>query len=738
MPTAARSALILFAVAAAAIGQGSESSRPAGTADYGPYITGTVEIPAPSKQIAMKGVSIRLAGAGGKAMLCFDTDLLRVAGAWVGDVTLPGGRDGIEGQSKAVGPVKFATKPGPGWAGPNGFTDPRAKTQGPLPREWAKWKGIYLHERRVVLSYSVGQAEVLELPASEDGALFARNFAITGSGTLTLLVCEQDGASGAVSGGVATLKAGETAICVGLVGAPAAAALAVDGTRVLLRVPAGGKPFQLAVWSGPVAESAGFPAMLAASKVVDPTPLTKGGPARWKDPISVQGQPGADNAAYTVDTVPVPFDNPWKAYMRLTGIDFFKDGDRCAVSTMDGDVWVVSGLGGALATCTWKRYATGLYQPLDVKIVDDQVYCIGRDQITRLKDLDGDGEADFHENFNNDCPVTANYHEFALGLQTDAQGNFYYNKGSNLGKWSTAFHGCVVKVSKDGSTSEVYATGLRAPNGNGMGPNGEYSSSDNQGNWMPACRLNLVTGPGKFLGMVSTSHRTPDPTDYDKPLCWLPMKSDNSSGGQAWSTTDLWGPFKNRMVHLSYGHCTLFLVVTQDVGGLLQGGVVRFPLAFKSGILRARFHPKDGQLWTVGMKGWQTDAAKTGSLNRVRYTGKPVSMPTSLSVAAGAITIGFTAKLDPESASKAENFSIQHWDYQWTGAYGSPDFKPGSKEKGREPLAVTATKLSADGMSVTLSCAVKPVMQMLITIKAKAADGTPIDYEIANTVHKVP
>ena len=60
----------------------------------------------------------------------------------------------------------------------------------------------------------------------------------------------------------------------------------------------------------------------------------------------------------------------------------------------------------------------------------DKIYVLGRDQITRLHDLNNDGEADFYENFNNDTVVTPNYHEFCLDLQTDSKGNFYFSKGS--------------------------------------------------------------------------------------------------------------------------------------------------------------------------------------------------------------------------------------------------------------------------------------------------------------------
>ena len=71
----------------------------------------------------------------------------------------------------------------------------------------------------------------------------------------------------------------------------------------------------------------------------------------------------------------------------------------------------------------------GLFHPLGLKIVDDEILVLGRDQITRLHDLNKDGEADLYENFNNDVQVTPNFHEFAFELQTDPQGNFYFSKG---------------------------------------------------------------------------------------------------------------------------------------------------------------------------------------------------------------------------------------------------------------------------------------------------------------------
>ena len=47
------------------------------------------------------------------------------------------------------------------------------------------------------------------------------------------------------------------------------------------------------------------------------------------------------------------------------------------------------------------------------------------------------------------------------------------------------------------------------------------------------------------------------------------------------------------------------LVMTDETGGVTQGGVVRFPLSFASGIMRARFNPRDGQLYvSSGLGHW--------------------------------------------------------------------------------------------------------------------------------------
>ena len=128
--------------------------------------------------------------------------------------------------------------------------------------------------------------------------------------------------------------------------------------------------------------------------------LLEPGPARWFPELKTVGQRGLDTDVLAVDTLTVPYDNPWKALMFFAGVDFTPDG-AAYVCTIHGDVWRVTGIDDKLRELRWKRFATGLFQPLGLKVRDGQVFVLGRDQITRLHDLNGDGEADFYENFCN-------------------------------------------------------------------------------------------------------------------------------------------------------------------------------------------------------------------------------------------------------------------------------------------------------------------------------------------------
>lgn len=717
-----------------------------------------------------KGIAVKL-GSNGEASQLFDTELVRMAGGWTGGwverrgVTFDGGHGGNPKPANGAN-LFFQTNPGPTWSKGDDLKDPRKISSGPgaatiplgpLPKEWAKYRGLYLHGDNVVFAYTVGEASLLEMPALEkagDVALLTRTFNVLTSGAPSTLVL-----SDAPEGAVATLE-GEVAISpndaknpdmrtvIGLVGAPAGAKLQAEGNRVTLKLPAFTKAsaFKVVYAKGPSADAAALTAAIkAAPKAADLAPFTKGGPGHWKETVKVKGVLGQPNPnfPYVVDDLQVPLENPYKSGIRIGGLDFFKDG-RVAFCTWNGDVWIGKGIDSDLASIEWQRYATGLFQALGLKIVDDQVYVLGRDQITRLHDVNSDGEADLYENFNNDFQVTPAFHEFAFGLDVDSQGNFYSAKGGPVKQGGRGWEplsdhsGCIFKISKDGQKFEIFATGVRAPNGIGMGPNDEVSNGDNEGTWVPADYIH-ISKQGDFIEVPDLAHKPTPPTAPGAHICWIPKDMCNSNGGQVWVTSDKWGPLKGQMLYLSYGQSSLFSVLQERVGEIPQGGVVRFPLTFASGLSRARFNPVDGQLYVSGLKGWQTNAARDGAIQRVRYTGGTLTMQNSIHFTDKGIRIDFTSPLDSTTAAEAANYSVIQYNYLWSSNYGSDKYKvSAANQKGTEPLPVTAVTLSPDKKSVFLEIAgLKPVMQIEVKMNIKTAAGTPVPERIAATINTV-
>ncbi len=710
-----------------------DSGAPYDKMDYGPFVQATIKVD--ENNVTNKGIAIKV-GKDHAGTVCFDTELLRYAGGWTGGFLDNHGVafDGAHGVNPGPdGDVVFQSPAIVGFAaGIEPKSDPRGKPYGPLPREWGRYKGLYLNGDRTVVSYTVGDREILETPtlvmAGESG-VFLRTIHVEASDKPTLLLVANEDAA------VAVLLS------------PGLEQKAANGARWAI-IPANSKAMTHRIAVFPQAAER-FAKKLVAQDEVDKAPdltkLTQGGPARWTKPVETKGELGKDDAAYTVDTLTAPEENPYHSWLRFGGLDFFSDG-RAAVSTWSGDVWIVSGIDDKLEHLKWKRFATGLFQPLGLRIVNDQIYVLGRDRITRFTDSNKDGEADFYENFNSDCQVTPSFHEFAFDLQTDSAGNFYFAKagpvrpGGQGWEIRSDHNGCVLKVSKDGLKFEVFATGVRAPNGMGIGPGDVITVGDNEGTWTPACRLSIVH-KGSFLGVVDLSKKDPVPTAYDPPICFLPHGDvDNSSGGQVWVTSDKWGPFTNRLLHMSYGTCSLFLVSYEMLDGVPQGGVIRFPLQFAAGICRARIGPKDQQVYVAGLRGWQTTAVKDAALQRVRYTGKAVKMPSTFSIKPKGVEITFTTPLDSVSAVDANNYSVEQWNLHWSGDYGSAEYSLADpKEKAHDPVEVTKAELSADQKTVLLTLEdVKPVMQMKIQMKVKTADGTAMDYSIYNTINKVP
>ena len=473
---------------------------------------------------------------------------------------------------------------------------------------------------------------------------------------------------------------------------------------------------------------------LPKSEPIDLEQYTQGGKPRWPEKVTTQIETTYDDV-FAVDRLTLPNFNPWNAQVRATGIDFFADNKRMAVCTWDGDCWIAEGIDQDQGKLTWQRIASGMFQPLGLKIVDEQIYITCRDQMVILRDLNGDNETDFYECFNNDHQVTEHFHEFAMGLQRDDEGNFYYAKSGRHAKRAVVpHHGTLLKVSPDGKKTEIIANGFRAANGVCLNPDGSFFVTDQEGHWNPKNRINWVT-PGGFYGNMYSFTDVVDSSDdaMSQPLCWITNAFDRSPAELLWVPKDAWGPFAGKLLNLSYGYGKIFVVPHELINNQLQGGMCQLPVPdFASGLVRGRFHPTRKDLYVCGMFSWAGSRHAPGCFNRVRYNGKPAHLPIELKARQQRIELTLSHALNRKSAEDVANYKIKAWDLRRTPNYGS-------KHYNERELSVDAASLGADGKTVTLAIPkLAPTWCMSIKYDLVGSKGREFRGEIHNSIHNIP
>jgi len=447
--------------------------------------------------------------------------------------------------------------------------------------------------------------------------------------------------------------------------------------------------------------------------------LLEGGPALYPQELTTHGELG-DALPYAIDTLPLPHDNPWKALLFPSGIGFFPDG-RIAFSTLHGDVWVGKPDGPELATITWRRHASGLHQPLGLMVIDGLVHVMGRDQLTALHDLDGDGEADFYQRISAAHQTSSGGHDYVTGLQRDSQGRWYFVSG-NQG---------LCRISADGQQLEVLATGLRNPNGLAISPDGTTILTNVQeGDWTPASAI-CEAIPGGHFGAGGPR---PGPLGYLPPLLYLPRGADNSCGGQAHIDSSSWGPVKDSWIHLSAGYGTHFLMLRDSVDGQPQAAALALPGEFLSGALRARFSPVDGQLYVAAAQGWGNYGTSDGALHRVRFTGQdqPYPYPIAWEARDNGVLLRFADPI-PEALADPATWFAQAWNYIYGPAYGSPEMSPSQPDTpGHDPITITSAHRLEQGRTLFLEMPqLQPVHQLHLH-----ADHSP-RIELFATIHRL-
>jgi glucose/arabinose dehydrogenase len=680
--------------------------------DVGQFLSSILR--APNGTIT-KGISIKV-GEHNEGAVCYDTGLVNLRAAWTGKfLEFDPARFGIINGPKIGGELQFLAPAKTGWH--------NAK---PV------YRGLFLNGKRLVLSYLVDDAKILESPWHEQN-IFTRTFELGASKQLQkLTVAEKNGSRASLTDingiQIAVLEKDGKILAAATLG-DSKPVLSFENESVVLEFPARNKTRSCKLFIAEIPESEinRFAALVKKSSAPENLQrLATAGQPRWREKIFTKGQVAFPTEPYVIDTITVPYDNPYKALMFFSGVDFFKNGDA-AICTIHGDVWVVSGINDKLEKISWKRFATGLFQPLGLKIVNNEVHVIGRDQITILHDANHDGEADFYENFFNQITTSENGHDFVTCLETDSVGNFYYVDPSG-----------VHRISKNGEKSETLATGFRNPNGMSVSPRGVITVTPQEGHWTPTSAICEVK-PGGYYGFGGPQITTERPLGYDAPLCWIPRMIDNSSASQVWVTSDKWGPLKDQMLSLSFGRCSMMLVLRETVEGRAQGGVVPLRQRFLSGAMRGTFRENDGQLYVVGSLGWSTSATREGSFQRVRYTGKKIYLPTGLNIFADGIRLSFSESLDRATAEDVGSYGVEQWNYRYSKDYGSKEYSVRlPDEVGHDAVDLKSARLSSDGHSVFLEIPnLQPVMQMQIKYNVNSAEGKTLRGEIFNTINQL-
>jgi|694.fasta_scaffold61092_2 putative heme-binding domain-containing protein len=431
---------------------------------------------------------------------------------------------------------------------------------------------------------------------------------------------------------------------------------------------------------------------------------------KWKKVADESGRDGLPPAGpaipakvalggYVMEAIPMPF-----RACRPSDIAFAEDGTLYLIAMTEGQVWRTRlPPPGEPERVTWQRFATGLCHPIGIQVVDGRVYVAQKPEITELIDRDGDGSADHYRTVATGWGLSTGWHEYCFGLAVDGgknlwvalnTGNFWTHPGLvNLGRW----RGAILRVEHGSERLEAVATGCRTPNGIARGPGNGVYFTDNQGDWIAACKLARVE-PGRFYGHPERREDALAEGKYPDGLStvWLPYGLSKSSSGPVWDATGgAFGPFADQLFigDVGYGANTGILrMALEPVGGTWQGACFPFIEGQPAGCERMKFGP-DGQLYMACM---------TTGLARMRFAGATPAAIHSLSIRprGAGFTAVFTKPLAADVALDPARCKVRRYHYVYSGQYGSP-------EAGTTPVEVTALKLSADGKQLSIDVPVE-------------------------------
>ena len=470
--------------------------------------------------------------------------------------------------------------------------------------------------------------------------------------------------------------------------------------------------------------------------------------------VKAANKPSAEDQYYQIITIPIP---PG-IILEAGALQLLPDG-KLASATRLGDIYLIEGaFENPPAHVKFHHFASGLHEVLGLAYRDGWLYCTQRGEVTRMKDVDGDGRADRFETVNDDWGISGDYHEYAFGSHFDKDGNIWLALCLTGSFTSEAdYRGWCLRITPEGKMLPT-CSGLRSPGGIGTNYLGDMFFTDNQGPWNGACSLKHLA-PGDFEGHPDgnkwfklTEALGPRPTtpqsgsrmfveakkipQLKPPAVYFPYpKMGQSASGLACDyTRGKFGPFTNQLFVGDQTHSTLMRVYMEKIKGRYQGACFMFKQGFDSGNLALEMAP-GGVLFVQGTdRGWGARGGKAFALQRLVWTGQVPFEVHEMRAQPDGFEVGFTEPVDPATAGSPESYKMESYTYIYQASYGSP-------EVDKTTPMVKKVTVSRDGLSVRLTVEglEEGHIHELDMSGVRSAEGQPLLHKTAYyTLNSIP
>jgi glucose/arabinose dehydrogenase len=379
------------------------------------------------------------------------------------------------------------------------------------------------------------------------------------------------------------------------------------------------------------------------------------------------------------------------------GMDFLPNGKLVVSNVYDGKIYLVNGVLGN-GPYTQKLIASNFNFPLGIKVVNGEIYVLERTRLVKLIDSNGDEVADQQQVISSGWGTTGNFHEFAFGLAY--KDGFFYatlsigiDFGGKSSQLQNSDRGKVLKIAMDGSYT-LHAKGLRTPNGVNFGVDNQLFISDNQGDWLPANRINHFR-PNGFYGNRDVDRAFSSSLTETPPLVYLPQNLIGNSPSQMVEV--LSGPYKGQMFYGDVTYGGIQRIFVEKINKVYQGAVFRFTQGLEAGVNRLVWGP-DGALYVgeVGGPGnWSQAGKLTYGLQKLKYNGKQTYDFKAVRALSNGFELEFTEPIHQSVGNNASFYKAEHWTYNPTSEYGGPNVN-------QTQLVINSVEVSRDRKKVVL------------------------------------